>query len=56
MKVSLVWFRLRYPICSAFRPAEDDMRKIRQDVSDPKLFKAIGRTLLRDLSTKREEV
>lgn len=55
MKVFLVWFQLRYPDLFCFPAAEDDMRKIREGVSDPKLFKAIARTLLRDLPTKREE-
>ncbi|SRR6266571_89482 len=55
MKVFLVWFQLRYPDLLSFPAAEDDMRKIREGVSDPKLFKAIARSLLRDLPTKREE-
>lgn len=53
MKVFLVWFQLRYPDLFAFPAAEDDMRKIREGVTDPKLFKAIARGLLRDLQTKQ---
>jgi len=56
MKVFLVWFQLRYPDLFCFPAAEDDMRRIRDGVTDPELFKAIARTLLRDLSIKREEV
>lgn len=53
MKVFLVWFQLRYPDLFSFPSVEDDMSKIREGVTDPELFKAIARSLLRDLPMKR---
>lgn len=55
MKVFLVWFQLRYPDLLCFPAAEDDMRKIREGVTDPEIFKAIARRLLQDLPIKREK-
>src|SRR5438093_578520 len=55
MKVFLLWFQLRYPDLLCFKPAEDDLSQIREGVTDPELFKAIGRKLLRDLPSRRGE-
>ena len=46
MKIFLVWFQLRYPDLYSSPPAEEDMRKIREGVTDPEVFKAIARHLL----------
>ena len=55
MKVFLVWFLLRYPDLLSFKSAEEDLSKIREGVTDPEVFKAIGRGLLQDLPRRREE-
>lgn len=55
IKIFLVWFQLRYPDIFCFPAAEESLRKIRDGVTDPEIFKAIGRKLLRDLSMKCED-
>lgn len=55
MRVFLVWFQLRYPDLFSFKSVEEDLSKIREGVTDPEVFKAIGRRLLRDLPHRREE-
>ena len=54
MKVFLVWFQLRYPDLFSLPPMEEEMNTIREGVTDPEVFKAIARSLLRDLPMKRE--
>jgi len=54
MKVFLVWFQLRYPVLFPFQPAEEDLSKVREGVTDPEVFKAIGRKLLRELPSRPE--
>lgn len=56
MRIFLVWFQLRYPDLLCFPTAEEDLKKIRGDASDPEVFKAIGRSLLRNLISKRENI
>ena len=46
MKVFLMWFQLRYPDLLCFQPAEEDLRTIRNDTSDPTTFKLLARVLL----------
>jgi hypothetical protein len=55
MKVFLLWFQLRYPDLLCFKSADDDLNKIRDGVTDPELFKTIGRQLLRDMPSRRRE-
>jgi hypothetical protein len=50
MRVFFVWFQLRYPDLFCYPAAEEDLRKIRQDTTDPEIFKAIGKVLLQKLS------
>ena len=55
MKIFLVWFQLRYPDLYSYPPTEEDMRKIREGVTDPEVFKAIARRLLQQLPIERHE-
>ncbi|MRR16119.1 MAG: hypothetical protein EG826_06655 [Deltaproteobacteria bacterium] len=48
MRVFLVWFQLRYPDLFCYPAAEEDLREIRQDITDPEIFKSVGKILLKD--------
>lgn len=48
MRVFFMWFQLRYPDLLCFPSAEEELRKIREDTTDPETFKAIARRLLAD--------
>jgi hypothetical protein len=50
MRVFFVWFQLRYPDLFCYPAAEEDMRKIREDTTDPEAFKSLGKVLLQELS------
>jgi len=50
MRVFFVWFQLRYPDFFYYPAAEEDLKKIREDTTDPEVFKTIGKVLLLKLS------
>jgi hypothetical protein len=54
LKVFLRWFQLRDPDLLCFRPAEEDLRRIREDTTDPEVFKALARQLLQGSGSSRE--
>jgi hypothetical protein len=54
MKVFLMWFQLRYPDLLCFEPAEEDLRAIRNDTSNPATFKLLARVLLDGARQNRE--
>jgi len=49
MRVFLVWFQLRYPDLFCYPAAEEDLKRVRGDTTDPEVFKAVGKVLLRGL-------
>ena len=52
LKIFLMYFQLRYPSLLCFWPAEEDLRRIRENTTDPEVFKSLGRHLLQDSSTR----
>jgi hypothetical protein len=54
VKVFLMWFQLRYPELLCFQPDEEDLRRIREDTTNPELFKALARQLLQGSGSSRE--
>lgn len=50
MRVFFVWFQLCYPDLFCYPAAEEDLRRIRDDTTDPEAFKTLGKVLLQRLS------
>ncbi len=56
MRIFLTWFQLRYVKLLCFPSTEEHLSKVRAGVTDPEIFKAIGRKLLRDLARTEEDI